>query len=109
MTSPKRTDRGRTLAGWLAVATLVALLALCIAYGSAQPQRRDAGRDALDRALDAGGDAPEPSEQDFLVSGPWRAGLWLAVLALLGFAWLCTGRAFSSSWGAIFISRNNRV
>ncbi|HJQ92775.1 MAG TPA: hypothetical protein VJ874_00650, partial [Candidatus Thermoplasmatota archaeon] len=24
-------------------------------------------------------------------------------------AWVCTGRAFSESWGAIFISRNNRV
>lgn len=106
---PKRSDRGRRVAGVLAVASVLALLALCIAYESAEPQRRAAGRSALDRALAAGQDAPEPSDQDFLVSGPWRAGLWLAVLALLAFAWTCTGRAFSPSWGAIFISRNNRV
>lgn len=109
MAASKARGSGRTFAGVLAVAALLALLALCIAYGSVQPHRRDAGRDALEAALVAGDDPPEPSEQDFLVSGPWRAGLWVAVLLLLAFAWLCTGRAFSDSWGAIFISRNNRA
>ena len=93
---------GRRTAGILALLCVLALVGVGVAYTSSAPRDRSQARDAI-------GSSTEPAGQDPLLEGPLRLALWLTCLALVLLGWLCTGRAFSDSWGAIFISRNNRA
>lgn len=102
--------RGRVIAGTLAALCLLLLVAGSILYASLAPHDRGHARNAIQTGIEAGDKAAgNPVAKDFLLSGKVRAMLWVTSLGLLFLAWFFVGRAFSESWFAIFISRNNRV